>query len=40
MYSGYEFDSNGLDFELYDERCMDKTGKVIAIYILVVKKKK
>jgi AraC family transcriptional regulator len=36
--SGYEFDSNGVDFELYDERCMAKTGKVIDIYIPVVKK--
>jgi AraC family transcriptional regulator len=36
--SGYEFDRNGVDFELYDERCMDKTGKVIDIYIPVVKK--
>jgi AraC family transcriptional regulator len=35
--SGYEFDSNGIDFELYDERCMAKTGKVCDIYIPVVK---
>jgi AraC family transcriptional regulator len=32
--SGYEFDGNGIDFELYDERCM--TGKVCDIYIPVV----
>jgi len=36
--SGYEFDGNGEDFELYDERCMPNTGKVIDIYIPVVKK--
>jgi predicted transcriptional regulator YdeE len=36
--SGYEFDRNGLGFEFYDERCMVKTGKVIDIYIPVVKK--
>jgi AraC family transcriptional regulator len=36
--SGYEFDSNGVDFELYDERSMNETGKVIDIYIPVVKK--
>ncbi|MDR3173410.1 MAG: AraC family transcriptional regulator [Treponema sp.] len=34
--SGYEFDSGGLDFELYDERCRDTTGKIIDIYIPVV----
>jgi AraC family transcriptional regulator len=37
-HSGYEFDSNGIDFECYDERCMAKTGKVIDVYIPVVKK--
>jgi predicted transcriptional regulator YdeE len=36
--SGYEFDEHGVDFELYDERCMGKTGKVCDIYIPVVKK--
>ncbi|MDR1802610.1 MAG: AraC family transcriptional regulator [Treponema sp.] len=36
--SGYEFDGNGVDFELYDERCKGKTGKVCDIYIPVVKK--
>ena len=36
--SGYEFDGNGVDFELYDERCKGKTGKVCEIYIPVVKK--
>ena len=36
--SGYEFDSGKVDFELYDERCMCETGKVIEIYIPVVKK--
>ena len=36
--SGYEFDGKGVDFELYDERCMAKTGKIIDIYIPVCKK--
>ena len=36
--SEYEFDDNGVDFELYDERCMSETGKVIDIYIPVTKK--
>jgi AraC family transcriptional regulator len=36
--SGYEFDGNGVDYELYDERCKGKTGKVCDIYIPVVKK--
>jgi AraC family transcriptional regulator len=36
--SGYEFDSNGVDFEFYGERCMGKTGKVCEIYIPVVKR--
>jgi AraC family transcriptional regulator len=35
--SGYEFASGGLDFELYDERCRDTAGKIIDIYIPVVK---
>jgi AraC family transcriptional regulator len=37
-HSEYEFDGNGVDFELYDERCMSKTGKICDIYIPVVKK--
>lgn len=36
--SGYEFDENGVDFELYDERSMGKTGRICDIYIPVVKK--
>ena len=36
--SGYEYDGNGADFELYDERCMSAEGKVCDIYIPVVKK--
>jgi AraC family transcriptional regulator len=36
--SGYEFDCNSVDFELYDERCMSETGKVCDIYIPVKKK--
>ena len=37
--SGYEFDGNGVDFELYDEQSMgNKTGSVCAIHIPVVKK--
>jgi AraC family transcriptional regulator len=36
--SGYEFAGNGVNFELYDERCMSKTGKVCDIYIPVCKK--
>ena len=35
--SGYEYDGNAVDFELYDERCMTETGKVCDIYIPVVK---
>jgi AraC family transcriptional regulator len=38
--SGYEFDGNGVDFEFYDERCMVESGKVIDIYVPVVKKGK
>jgi AraC family transcriptional regulator len=26
--SGYEFDGNSVDYELYDERCMKETGKI------------
>jgi len=36
--SGYEFDGNGVDFELYDERCKSETGNVCDIYVPVVKK--
>jgi AraC family transcriptional regulator len=36
--SGYEFAPNTVDFELYDERCMAETNKVMDIYIPVVKK--
>lgn len=36
--SGYEFDADSADFELYDERCMGDTGNVCDIYIPVVKK--
>lgn len=36
--SGYEYMPGGVDFELYDERCMPESGKVIDIYIPVVKK--
>jgi AraC family transcriptional regulator len=36
--SGYEFDGGKVDFELYDERCMDETENVCDIYIPVVKK--
>jgi len=36
--SGYEFDSNGVDFELYDERCSSEIGKVMDICIPVIKK--
>jgi len=36
--SGYEFDGKGVDYELYDERCMGETGNVCDIYIPVVKK--
>jgi hypothetical protein len=30
--SGYKFDKNGIDFELYDERCMSEAGKIYDIY--------
>jgi len=36
--SGYEFAANCVDFEYYDERCMNETGKVCDIYIPVCKK--
>ena len=36
--SGYEFAPNKVDFELYDERCMAESNKVMDIYIPVVKK--
>ena len=36
--SGYEYAPGCVDFELYDERCMSDTGKVVDIFIPVVKK--
>lgn len=36
--SGYEYAPGCVDFELYDDRCMTKDGKVCDIYIPVVKK--
>ena len=36
--SGYEFMENGVDFELYDERSKGETGKVMDIFVPVVKK--
>jgi len=36
--SGYEFAANGVNFELYDERCMWNTDKIVDISIPVVKK--
>ncbi|MCL2832323.1 MAG: AraC family transcriptional regulator [Treponema sp.] len=36
--SGCEFDANGVDYELYDERCQSETAKVCDIYVPVVKK--
>jgi len=36
--SGYEFTVNGVNFELYDERCMGNTNKIVDICIPVVKK--
>ncbi len=36
--SGYEYMPGGVDFELYDERCMAETGRVCDVYIPVVKK--
>jgi AraC family transcriptional regulator len=36
--SGYEFMENGVDFEYYDERCQSETGKIMDIYIPVVKR--
>ncbi len=37
-HSGYEFAPNGVDYELYDERCMSETGNVCDVCIPVVKK--
>ena len=37
--SGYEFLYNGVDFEMYDERFHNDSGKVIDIYIPVMKVK-
>ena len=37
--SGYEFMENGVDFKLYDERSQGETGKVIEIFVPVVKKR-
>jgi AraC family transcriptional regulator len=36
--SGYEFDNGKVDFELYDERCQNEKGKIMDIYIPVVKR--
>lgn len=36
--SGYEYASNGADFEKYDNRCMTEVEKVCDIYIPVIKK--
>jgi len=36
--SGYDFTANGVNFELYDERCMRDTDKIVDICIPVVKK--
>jgi AraC family transcriptional regulator len=36
--SGYEFAPNGIDYELYDERCLGDTGNVCEICIPVVKR--
>ena len=36
--SGYEFDDNGLEFEFYDEHCMNEIGNVCDIYIPVVER--
>jgi len=38
--SGFEYAPGCVDFELYDDRCMSKTGKVCDIYIPVVQKQK
>jgi len=36
--SGYEFAANGVNFELYDERSMNNTDKIVELCIPVVKK--
>lgn len=36
--SGYEYAPNCVDFELYDDRCMEDEGKICDIYIPVIKK--
>jgi AraC family transcriptional regulator len=36
--SGYEVDNNGFAFELYDERSMGNTEKVLDIYLPIVKR--
>jgi len=36
--SGYEFAANGVNFELYDERNMNNTDKIVDLCIPVVKK--
>lgn len=36
--SGYEYARGGVDFELYDERCMTENAKICDIYIPVAKK--
>lgn len=38
--SGYEYAPGGVDFELYDERCMGEDGKVCEIWIPIVKKRR
>jgi len=35
--SGYEFMENGVDFELYDERSKSETGKVMDVFVPVMK---
>ena len=37
--SGYEFAGGCVDYEFYDERCMNETGNVCDIYIPVCKKR-
>lgn len=38
--SGYEYADGAVDFELYDDRCMNENGKVCEIYIPVQKASK
>lgn len=38
IHSPYAYDSKGIDFELYDERCYAEDGKVIDIYIPIKNK--